>query len=286
MKIKSKTFFASIGVLSITPIVASCSHPKILDFDSVKNQFMDLLNRGNIVPYLEFKDSRTKMKINDLDKENNYLIKWSASNFDDEDNSKITKKEIESVINKFNIRFSHYFIPRLNKDSESYVFFDLKWKNDNIKENFYLRLSNLLNNNSLLVNKNLNKNDLKELVEQKIINSNPSFVNDLNFLVKRYTRENNINIENNPIVDDNLSDLLKKQFSKSIKEFNAGPNYIDYLNINFDQKETKKPRFIINYDKVELQLFINSSEDNDSYYNFVLPLGDVDSLLPLLGEIN
>lgn len=272
-KIKLALLSSSLSILSIPIFVSSCSKQPNLDF-SLLEKVVPQIGFG-ILPVFKFNQPKSTIKISDLDKENEYSLNWKL-------NPNVTNKneinELNSILSKVNIKFSHYLIPQINNDGKANLFFDIELKeNKNLKTIANITFDEFSKINNLNI-ENLPEIELKNILSSKIINSglnvNISDITKNYFINNRSFFENKSSSTKNSLIVE-LLDILKKEITLKVKNLNINSQYL--VNLFFVNNSIQKP-FLIkeasaeSFKKYKINLFISTSEeDTQNYYEFIVP---------------
>lgn len=272
-KFKGIFLSTTLVILSAPIFVASCSKQLNYDFSTLEKIVPQIGTK--ILPIFQFNKTKNTIKINDLDKNNEFTLNWKI-NPNVSDKNEID--ELNSLLNKVNIKYSHYLLPSINNDGKSNLFFDIELKeNSNAKTKANIIFEKLSTVNNLSI-ENLNDLELQELIKTKM-NDNLGLNTNINNIIENYFMSNkNYFIANNFTKNNlfnELLELIKKEISIKIKSFNTDSQYL--LNLFFVNNLAKKS-FLTkessteSYKKYNISLLISTSEnDVKNHYEFNIP---------------
>lgn len=282
MKLK-KPWLIPLTIISapILPlVVVSCS--STADPAEMFSKINMWINEEKIIPIIKFKNQTetTNIDIRNLDFSNfekqevDYDIEWKIQNEKIEKDEEL--KDIEWMINnEIKTTFSHFYVPKLNQDQETPVFFQIELINvggrgQNKKQDFSFKLKDLARFNSLTF-KNLSADNLKTLINDKL-NQTPSLVANLSNIVTSYYVDNfDAFLREGKIKQDKTDDQITKQ--TIVLDQTVLDLFVDEITRTskyFNQEHNEQNLFILNEIQADDKTTIESQKDNP--IQFVLDL--------------
>lgn len=282
MKLK-KLWLIPLTIISapILPLVVlSCS--STADPAEMFSKINMWINEEKIIPIIKFKNQTetTNIDIRNLDFSNfekqevDYDIEWKIQKEKIEKDEEL--KDIEWMINnEIKTTFSHFYVPKLNQDQETPVFFQIELINvggrgQNKKQDFSFKLKDLARFNSLTF-KNLSVDDLKTLINDKL-NQTPSLVANLSNIITSYYVDNfDVFLREGKIKQETKGDQITKQtivLDQTILDL-----FVDEITRTskyFNQEHNEQNLFILNEIKPNDETKIESQAGNP--IQFVLDL--------------
>lgn len=265
MKLK-KPWLIPLTIISapILPlVVVSCS--STADPAEMFSKINMWINEEKIIPIIKFKNQTetTNIDIRNLDFSNfekqevDYDIEWKIQKEKIEKDEEL--KDVEWMVNnEIKTSFSHFYVPKLNQDQETPVFFQIELINvggrgQNKKQDFSFKLKDLGRFNDLTF-KNLSVTDLKELISNKL-NQTPSLVANLSNIITSYyvdnfdafLREGKIKQDKTGeqitkqtiVLDQTILDLFVDEITRTSKYFNQEHNEQNLFILNEIQADDK-----------------------------------------------
>ena len=292
MKLK-KSLFLPLIVSPILPwVVVSCGQG--LDPNEVFAKINRWLLTEKITPKIEFDDPQMNQNktfnIKQIDFKNpqkeemNYKVKWQIK-------AGLEQAELDDIrfiMNEIETKFSHFYLPRLNQDGKSQVFFSLKLLNSSSRrgstQDFNFSFADLARFNGWTV-VNLSPTELAELIKSKL-NNTLSLVNNLGNIIQNYYQKNPDLIKIDPTtkqqtiqLNQAVFDSLESEIAKN-KYFtieNASSQNLFILN-DVNQKLTSVTNQPESF-QLDLQISTspkqnpiqNGNDSNPDAINFTLP---------------
>ena len=265
MKLK-KPWLIPLTIISapILPlVVVSCS--STADPAEMFSKINMWINEEKIIPIIKFKNQTetTNIDIRNLDFSNfekqevDYDIEWKIQKEKIEKDEEL--KDVEWMVNnEIKTSFSHFYVPKLNQDQETPVFFQIELINvggrgQNKKQDFSFKLKDLGRFNDLTF-KNLSVTDLKELISNKL-NQTSSLVANLSNIITSYyvdnfdafLREGKIKQDKTGeqitkqtiVLDQTILDLFVDEITRTSKYFNQEHNEQNLFILNEIQADDK-----------------------------------------------
>lgn len=237
-KIK-KVLILSIPISLVAPVsIVSCSKT----FDDV-----DILS--NISSWVNSNYLNVKIKTNQASKnlpitlfEDKTLLKNEVL-FLDLNSSNLQNVEIEfqeeikNSIKNVSIEYSHYLIPKLGQDGNSYIFFNIKYKNQS--QQIKIKFNQFANDNQFGI-ANLNQQEINNLIKNKMLETTGLLPN-LSFMISQYYEQNNelIQLPNNVVtISQTIQDNIRREIIKKVKYFD-NENCFVTLKFNTSQQENQ-----------------------------------------------
>ena len=282
MKLK-KPWLIPLTIISapILPlVVVSCS--STADPAEMFSKINMWINEEKIIPIIKFKNQTetTNIDIRNLDFSNfekqevDYDIEWKIQKEKIEKDEEL--KDIEWMINnEIKTTFSHFYVPKLNQDQETPVFFQIELINvggrgQNKKQDFSFKLKDLARFNSLTF-KNLSADNLKTLINDKL-NQTPSLVANLSNIITSYYVDNfDAFLREGKIKQDKKGDQITKQ--TIVLDQTVLDLFVDEITRTskyFNQEHNEQNLFILNEIQADDKTTIESQKDNP--IQFVLDL--------------
>ena len=283
MKLK-KPWLIPLTIISapILPlVVVSCS--STADPAEMFSKINMWINEEKIIPIIKFKNQTetTNIDIRNLDFSNfekqevDYDIEWKIQKEKIEKDEEL--KDIEWMINnEIKTTFSHFYVPKLNQDQETPVFFQIELINvggrgQNKKQDFSFKLKDLDKFNDGWTSSNLNENDLKTLITDKL-NQTPSLVANLSNIITSYYVDNfDAFLREGKIKQDKTGEQITKQ--TIVLDQTVLDLFIDEITRTskyFNQEHNEQTLFILNEIKPNDETKIESQTGNP--IQFVLDL--------------
>lgn len=271
----------TLGVIGISPlvvsIVTSCSRNKSNEQTSQDAMKIQGFIQGKSV---KLTINQASIKITDFDTKN--LIKIGFKLDDSKISDETYKKEIQEVINRSEIEFVDYFLPKLNDDANT----PIKVKINKSLE-LDIQLKDFVTQDNKVINvTNLNAQEIKDLLKTKL-NSDLNFITSINtFSIEKLRslyidwRKNPNNIGSfktywNGFGVFGLQQSLKDEMIRKYKNYfydnaSQGTNlYIDVKNISISDTVDSNNKWVVN---TRIIMSTYTTTDANDKYEFDLEL--------------